>query len=107
MTNTEKTISTTEQNEKWEYAKKLAYELVVKLETAKEKCDKVFLFECEGDGIISGDLIVDNKGIYMHSMGCIDILFENDPEFDHGLYSSKEEIKEIFDRYEVLVPFGD
>ena len=106
--NEEMTISETERQRKWELAKSFANSLLYRLNKAKKKFGDSALFVRDGD-LVTGKLIIDEFEIYIRTMtpkgSIVESLFENDPDYDHGLYCTDEEIKKYFDEFEIYVPY--
>ena len=102
------TMTVKERQRKWELAKSLANSLLDKLNKAKEKFGDKVIFVRDGD-LVTGKLIIDPFEIYIRTMtpkgSVVESLFENDPDYDHGLYSNDDEIKKYFDEFEVYVPY--
>lgn len=90
---------------RWNKAKSLASAINKRKDEAIKKFGKKVIFLWR-DQIITGDLIIEDDTIYIRDGGCIFGIFDNNRDLDHGLFSTMEEIKKMFDEFEIYVPFN-
>jgi len=89
---------------RWNKAKALAQALNKRREEAIKAFGKKVIFMWRGEFYEAG-LTIEDDTIYIRSENCIHGIFDDDPAFDHGSHTPIKEIEELFNEFEVFVPW--